>query len=367
MKNYVTTVHVLFIISLAIMFTSPTLYACTGLFSKAEDGSVVYARTMEFGLDLNSKVLAVAKGHKYIGSTPTGKDGAEWESKYNILGMNFFNSDFVADGINEEGLQAGGFYFAGQCKYQDFSKDCKGRAIAPEEFMTWALSNFKSVKEVEAHYKDIVLVNTVNKNINTVFPIHYLFVDKSGDSLVIEFLESGIAVQKNPVGVFTNNPEFSWHLTNLRTYVGLSPENVKSKNINGYDVVPFGQGTGMKGLPGDITSPSRFIRGVYKLASVTPFKDAEDGLNKVIRAIKYFYISKGNVVEAEKGNRILEYTQYELYKNLNDFVMYVDFYDNVNIKKVDGNKIDFSKAEVQFINFDEGQLFEDITDKMVVK
>lgn len=367
MWKSVDVIHSLFIMSLAVFFTMSSLHACTGIFSKAEDGAVIYARTMEFGLELNSKILAVAKGHKYTGSTPTGKGGAEWEAKYNFLGMNFFNNDFVVDGVNEEGLQAGGFYFAGQCKYQDFSEDNKGRAIAPEEFMTWALSNFKSVKEVEAHYKDVVLVNTVNKNMNIVAPMHYLFVDKSGDSLVIEFLDSGVAVQKNPVGVFTNNPEFSWHLTNLRTYVGLSPENVKSKNINGFEVVPFGQGTGMKGLPGDITSPSRFIRGVYKLASVTPFKNAEDGLNKVIRAMKYFYISKGNVVEVENGNKICEYTQYEVYKDLNDFVMYVDFYDNVNIKKVDGEKIDFSKAEVQVINSDEKQLFQDITDKMVVK
>ena len=367
MWKSVDVVHSLFIMSLAVLFTMSSLHACTGIFSKAEDGAVIYARTMEFGLELNSKILAVAKGHKYTGSTPTGKGGAKWEAKYNFLGMNFFNNDFVVDGVNEEGLQAGGFYFAGQCNYQDFSEENKGRAIAPEEYLTWALSNFKNVKEVEAHYNDVVIVNTVNKDMNIVAPMHYLFVDKSGDSLVIEFLESGVVVQKNPVGVFTNNPEFSWHLTNLRTYVGLSPENVKSKNINGFEVVPFGQGTGMKGLPGDITSPSRFIRGVYKLASVTPFKNAEDGLNKVIRAMKYFYISKGNVVEVENGNKICEYTQYEVYKDLNDFVMYVDFYDNVNIKKVDGKKIDFSKAEVQVINFEEKQSFQDITDKMVVK
>lgn len=350
-----------------ILFHEASLQACTGLFSQARDGSVLYARTMEFSMDLHAGAVAIAKGHSYTGTTPSGTAGARWQAKYDILGMNFFGTDLVADGLNAAGLQGGCFYFAHQAKYQEFTPENFGRALAPEEYVTWVLGTCSTVQEVREHYADVAVVNTVNKDMQIVAPLHYLFVDKSGDSLVIEFTAAGAALYRDPVGVFTNNPEFGWHLTNLRNYAGLTPDNVRLRNINGMELRPFGQGTGMFGMPGDTTSPSRFVRGVFKLLTVTPFTDAQDGLNKLIRIVKNFYITKGNVAEDNDGRKTYEYTLYEVYKNLGEFVMYVDTYADVNIRKIDGRRIDFSRAEVQVIDFPDIQSFEDITGRMQIR
>ena len=366
-KLYSVVYSTVFMFVGVLLLMSSPLQACTGLFAKAEDGTVIYGRTMEFSMDLESCVVAVAKGHRYTGSTPTGSEGMFWESKYNVLGVNFFGTDFVADGMNEKGLQGGCFYFAQEAKYQDFSPENSGKALAPEEYVSWVLGNFKSVKEVAEHYQDAIIVNTVNKELKVVVPLHFLFVDRSGDSLVVEFSGKGASVMRNPVGVFTNNPGFDWHLKNLSNYVGLSTHNIQPKKINGMELKPFGQGTGMIGLPGDTTSPSRFVRGAFKLLSVTPFANAEDGLNKMFRVIKNFYITKGNVVGESKGEKVYEYTLWEVYKNLNDFVMYVDIYDDVNIKKVDGRKINFSHSEVQVFDLSKKQRFKDVTGKMRAK
>ena len=120
----------------------------------------------------------------------------------------------------------------------------------------------------------------------------------------------------------------------------------------------------MLGMPGDTTSPSRFVRGVFKLLSVTPFRNAEEGLDKMIRVLKNFYITKGNVVGETGGRKEYEYTLWEVYKNLNEFVMYFDVYADVNIKKVDGREIDFSRAEVQVFDFTQKQSFEDVSAKV---
>ncbi len=361
MKKISYSVSVILFAAVLCVSVASSAMACTGFFSKTQDGSVVYARTMEFGMDLQSEVVAVAKGHKYTGTTPDGKGGAEWGAKYNFIGMNFFGTDMVADGMNDAGLQGGLFYFAHQAKYADQSPENAGKAIAPEEFVTWALSTCKDVAELEAHYKDVVLVNTVNKFMKNIPPLHYLFVDKNGDSLVLEFLADGIKVQRNPAGVFTNNPEFSWHLTNLRNYIGLSNENHGAVKVNDYELAPFGQGTGMVGLPGDSTSSSRFVRAFFTLAGVKPFATADEGLDKLMRIIKDFYITKGSVVENDSGKKTDEFTEYEVFKDLNSFVMYLDTYDNLNIRKIDGRKIDFSKAEVQVIKLQKYGKVADIT------
>ncbi len=347
-----------------IVATVSSAKACTGFFSTTQDGSVVYARTMEFGMDLQSEVVAVAKGHKYVGTTPDGKGGAEWVAKYNFMGMNFFGTDLVADGMNDAGLQGGLFYFANQAKYVDQSPENAGKALAPEEFVSWALSTCKDIADLEAHYKNVVLVNTVNKFMKDIPPLHYLFVDKNGDSLVLEFLADGIKAQRNPADVFTNNPEFSWHLTNLRNYIGLSNENHGAVKVNGYELAPFGQGTGMVGLPGDTTSPSRFVRAFFTLAGVKPFANADEGLDKLMRIIKDFYITKGSVIAVDSGEKVAEYTEYEVFKDLKTFVMYLDTYDNMNIRKIDGRKIDFSKAEVQVIKLQKYGKFADITESV---
>src|SRR5260370_35717872 len=79
----------------------PPFYACTGITLKAQDGAVVYGRTMEWGsFDLHSRVVIVPRGHKFIGQTPDGKQGISWEAKYGVVGLDGVEKDIVLDGMN---------------------------------------------------------------------------------------------------------------------------------------------------------------------------------------------------------------------------------------------------------------------------
>ena len=366
MKRFICVLSLLMLFSFALI--SQEVVACTGMFAQAEDGSVVYARTLEFAADMDSKVIAIPQSYKYTGATPTGVGGAEWEVKYNIIGMNFFNNDLVTDGMNDQGLEGGDFYFPGYAKFADYSAEHAGKAIAPEQFVVWVLSNFKNIKEIEAHYKDVVLVNTVNKNFGKVLPLHFLFVDKSGDSLVIEYSAKGVSTFKNPVGAFTNDPTFDWHLTNLSAFIKLRPQDVQARKLGDFELRPFGDGSGMVGLPGDATPPSRFVRVAYTLDAVKPFATAAEGIKKLMRLLKDFYLVDGVVrCGTDDGKIENDHTEYEVYKNLNEFAFYVDVYSDINIKKVDGSKIDFRKGKLQIIDLGKDEKFEDITGQIVDK
>ena len=87
--------------------------ACTGIRLTAADGTVVQARTMEFGVDMDSNVIVVPRGYERTGTTPDGKPGLKWSSKYACVGANGVGLPIMVDGLNEKGLAAGLFYFPG--------------------------------------------------------------------------------------------------------------------------------------------------------------------------------------------------------------------------------------------------------------
>jgi Linear amide C-N hydrolases, choloylglycine hydrolase family len=90
----------------------------------------------------------------------------------------------------------------------------------------------------------------------------------TGASLVIEPFDGVLKINDNPLGVMTNAPSFDWHMTNLRNYLKISPYNVPPLKVDGQTFAAFGQRSGLQGIPGDPTPPSRFLRALgYTLSA----------------------------------------------------------------------------------------------------
>ncbi len=234
---------------------------CPGIQIKAKDGSVIYARTMEFDLPLKSDAIAVQRKYKFTGKTPDGKqNGLSWETKYASVGVNALDEPAIADGLNEVGLAVRIFYFRGYAEFQEVSEKDYPQTIAPEQFGIWALSQFATVEEV----KEALLTVKVGKGVfgpfGFVVPVHYVIHDSKGDSLVVEYVKGQITYHDNPLGVMANSPTFDWQMTNLRNYINLSPINVPPVEIGDIKLEQFGEGSGLLGLPGDFTPPSRLVR-----------------------------------------------------------------------------------------------------------
>jgi choloylglycine hydrolase len=111
--------------------------------------------------------------------------------------------------------------------------------------------------------------------------------------------------------VITKSPTFDWHMTNLRNYVNFSMTNVPPIKLGTVVLKPFGQGTGMLGMPGDFTPPSRFVRAVAFSQSVLPSKTGHDAIIEAFHILNQFDIPKGSAREHEKdehGNVVADYT-----------------------------------------------------------
>ena len=145
--------------------------------------------------------------------------------------------------------------FPDYASYTDATEDNAARAMAPHEYANWLLGNFATVEEVKANFDKVVLVPVVVEAIEQVAPVHFVVHDRSGKSVVIEPLNKSLKIYDNPLGVVTNSPTFDWHMTNLRNYVNLTATNVPPINLGGVKLAQFGQGSGLRGLPGDFTPP----------------------------------------------------------------------------------------------------------------
>ena len=247
--------------------------ACTGITLTAADGTVIHARTLEFGIDLHSDVMMVPRGYPRSGSTPDGKEGLQWKAKYASVGANGVGLPFLFDGLNEKGLSVGTFYFPTSAGYMPYTSSDAARTIAPWELGSWMLENFSSVEEAKANIGNVVVPAVVFKQWGFAPEVHYIVTDASGKSVVIEYVGGRLNIYDAPLGVITNSPTFDWHMTNLRNYVNFSMSNVPPVKLGPVTLQPFGQGSGMLGIPGDFTPPSRFVRAVAFSQSVFPSED----------------------------------------------------------------------------------------------
>jgi choloylglycine hydrolase len=261
----------------ALMF-APAAEACTGIRLVAKDGGVVAARSLEFGFDLHSEVMIVPAGTALTGSLPDGGKGISYKTKYGFAGANAEGMTAIVDGINDQGLYVGLFYFPGYASYADATKENAARAMAPHEYANWLLGNFANVDEVKANFDKVVLVPVVVEAIGQAAPVHFVVHDRSGKAVVIEPLNKGLKIYDNPLGVVTNSPTFDWHMTNLRNYINLSATNVPPVDMGGITLPQLGQGSGLRGLPGDFTPPSRFVRAVAFSQSAVPSDTAQQAV-----------------------------------------------------------------------------------------
>ena len=147
-------------------------------------------------------------------------------SRYAVVGANALNLPVILDGINDQGLSVGLFYFPNYAKYTDVTPENASHAIAPHEFGLWVLANFASVDEVKEGVKDIVVVPTPAPGLGSpqgiVAGAHFFIQDKSGKSIAVEPVDGTLKVHDAPLGIMTYAPTYDWHMTNLQNYIDLS-------------------------------------------------------------------------------------------------------------------------------------------------
>ena len=184
------------------------------------------------------------------------------ESRYAMIGIGIERDGYPLyfDAANERGLYIAGLSYLGNAKYLRTS-DAKIN-LAPYELIPYLLSKCSSVREVEYELKEICLVDIPFTPDMPCAELHFFIADK-GSSIVAEPDKNGLNVYKNPTGVLTNNPPFPMQLFNLNNFMGLSSASPDNRFSASLSLQEYSFGMGAMGLPGDLSSSSRFVRATF--------------------------------------------------------------------------------------------------------
>jgi len=347
-------------IAIAIIMLSGGMHtnACTGIRLIADDGGVVYGRTMEWGaFDLNSRVAIVPQGIEFNSLTPDGNNGMRYETKYGFVGLDLIGKNYFGDGMNEAGLAAGMFYHPHYSKFQEYDQSKASSTISSQELLTYILASFKNVDEVKSGMQEIAVVGVVEKAIGMEVGAHWIVTDSKGISLVIEYSNGELKLHDAPLGVITNAPTYDWHMTNLNNYVNLTANPQSPKTLSDVTIIPFGAGSGFLGMPGDNTPASRFIRAVAFSQSARETNNADEMVYEVFRILDNFNLPLGP--DGGEGASVDFYdesmrstTLWTSAWNIKDMQLNYHTQHNRRVRMIDLNNINFSTIGDEIIHFD---------------
>lgn len=300
---------------------------CTAATYKTKD--FYFGRTLDYEFSYGDEVTITPRNFPFH-----FREQGNLNTHYAIMGMAHVidNCPLYYDAINEKGLGMAGLNFVGNAVYreQEEGKD----NVAQFEFITWILSQCATVKEARRFVEKINLLNTPFNEKLPVAQLHWIISDRE-ESITIESVKEGINIYENPVGVLTNNPPFDKQMFNLNNYMHLSaksPENNFSKDLN---LTTYSRGMGAIGLPGDLSSQSRFVRVAFtKMNSIS-------GDGEMESVSQFFHIL--NSVDQQRGCCELDDGKYEitLYTsccNTDKGIYYYTTYNNHQITAVDMHK-----------------------------
>ena len=299
---------------------------CTAISYKTKDH--YFGRNLDYEFSYNETVTITPRNYVF-------KFAHELDinSHYAMIGMAYVVEDYPLyyDATNEKGLSMAALNFPDSAVYHSFRFGMNN--IAPHEFIPWILTRCANISEVR---KLLSNTNIVLQDFNSSLPatpLHWMICDED-ESIVVESVKDGLKVHDDPVGVLTNNPPFELQLFNLNNYLSLDcrePTNTFSSSLN---LKAYSRGMGALGLPGDLSSQSRYIKAAFtKLNSISGDSESE--------SVSQFFHILGSVeqqrgcVRLEGGNEI---TIYSSCCNTTKGNYYYKTYNNSCLNAVDINR-----------------------------
>lgn len=336
--------NLLFVMMLAIVGIHNRANSCTGISLTSKDGANIVARTVEWSQgESPSDYLIVPQGFEKQSMLPDGtRGGLKYTAFYGYVGL--ASEDYVIEGLNEVGLSAGLFYFPRVGSYPKYNPAEKSETLSDTEFVAWILGNFETVEDVIAALNTVNVVATDSRAEN----LHWRVADKFGRQIVIEYIDGLPMVYENKLGVLTNAPGYPWHLMNLNNYINLQPGTVAAHKFGDITLESIEHGSGLLGLPGDFTPPSRFVRAAMFQTSAPILDSAEQTVNQAFTILQAMTIPIGvQYADKSKIPNIMTATQWTSVSDMTNNKLYYTTMYNPTIRKFDLNNIDFSSVKYQ--------------------
>ena len=320
--------------------------ACTGITLQTIDSMTVTARTIEWAAEpLNAMCVIVPRGQKQRSWLPDGtRQGKSFTSEFGYVGIAVENDEFIMEGINEAGLAAGLFYFPEYGEYMPYKDADKSMCVSDMQFVAWVLSTCATIDEMIALIPTIRVIG-IDPRASTV---HWRVTELSGRQVVVEIINQQVLIHENPLGVLTNSPEFTWHLTNLNNYVNLASGSIHQREIGSLDLKAFGGGSGLHGLPGDMTPPSRFVRAAFFQSTAPRLDKPEHTVVQAFHLLNNFDIPVGiQFSDSDLVPNMPSATQITIATDLHNRRLYYRTMYNSTIRCIDIHTIDFDRVKFQ--------------------
>ena len=298
---------------------------CTAATYKTKD--FYFGRTLDYEFSYGDEIAITPRNYPFH----FRHSDQILDKHYAIIGMAHISDSYPLyyDAINEKGLGMAGLNFVGNAAYANPVSDKEN--IAQFEFIPWILSQCATLEEAR---QKLSCMNLTNTQFSENFPcaqLHWILADTSG-CLVIESMKDGFHIYDNPVGVLTNNPPFPQQMFQLNNYQSLSPRQPENTFAPGLELQSYSRGMGALGLPGDLSSASRFTKVAFTKMN------SRSGDSELESVSQFFHIL-GSVDQqrgcCEVAENKYEITLYTSCCNAIKGIYYYNTYENHQINAVD--------------------------------
>ena len=301
---------------------------CTAATYQTKD--FYFGRTLDYEFSYGDEITVTPINYPF-----TFRDSGEMlDNHYALIGMAHVagNYPLYYDAINEKGLGMAGLNFVGNAVYREKAEDKSN--VAQFEFIPWVLAKCADLEEAKKLLSNVNITNTQFSRQLPTAQLHWIIADKSG-CIVVESVEEGVKIYDNPVGVLTNNPPFPEQMFRLNDFMHLSPKSPENRFSKDLRLRTYSRGMGAMGLPGDLSSQSRFVKVAFtKMNSVSGDSESE--------SISQFFHILGSVDQqrgcCDVGDKEYEITLYTSCCNADKGIYYYTTYENHQISAVDMNR-----------------------------
>lgn len=306
---------------------------CTAIVQQAKQ--LYFGRTLDNDFSYREEVTVTPRNYPF-----RFWSGGEIRSHYALIGMAYVPDDYPLyyDAVNEKGLCMAGLNFVGFACY-DKVKEGENN-IAQFELIPYILATCASVAQAKEKLKQIAITDTPYREDMPPAQLHWLIADKEG-AVTVECVKEGIKIHEDPIGVLTNNPPFCEQLRNLTDYLHLSPSAPVTNFSDNINLQPYSRGMGAIGLPGDLSSRSRFVRAAFMKLNSVWGETEEERVNQFFHVLGTVEQVRGACIVGEHGYEITVYTSC---CNADTGVYYYTTYENHTILAVDMHAEDLDGA-----------------------
>lgn len=304
---------------------------CTAATYKTKD--FYFGRTLDYEFSYGDQITVTPRNYHF-----DFKFEGEVKNHYAIIGMAHIANDYPLyyDAVNEKGVCIAGLNFVGNAVYNDFVDGKEN--VAQYELIPWILSQCKNMSEVRGLLDKINITTTPFSDNFPSAQLHYIIADKN-DCLTLECTKDGMKIYDNKVGVLTNNPPFDIQMFMLNNYMRLStkqPDNNFSDKIN---FNQYSRGMGALGLPGDLSSASRFAKVAFTKLNSKSSDDENSSVSQFFHILGSVDQQRG-CCEVSDGK--YEITIYTSCCNADKGIYYYTTYICHRINAVDMHKTDLN-------------------------